>query len=313
MRKTGMFLSLLGGFLIGLGFLALVYAPGQLMKTPLNVDSTTHLSGTAELATASGLQKFPVKAVSITRSDSQKSDDTVVVFVNSNCLVRDEGNPPPCVSNSDPSNRLISASVDTFATDRVTGIAVNDPKYLPADATKHEGLVNKWPFESQKKTYPYWDGLVNAPVDAKYVRTQTVDGLSVYVYDLKVTDAPIQIAEGVPGKYSTTTSVYVEPLTGAIVNQAQHQTQVTNDGKPVLDLTLQFTPQQISTSVKDAQANVSKLNLVRRVIPIVGLVGGAIALAFGIVLTRRGRRTPATAPAPESAPSPAPAASPSSD
>jgi hypothetical protein len=283
-----MFLSLLGGFLIGLGILALVYAPGQLMKTPLNVDSTTRLTGTAELATADGLQKFPVKADSITRADSAKSDGNVVVFVNSSCLVRDEGNPPSCVSNADPSNRLISASVDTFATNRKTAVAVNDPKYLPADATKHEGLINKWPFQSAKKTYPYWDGLTNSSQDATYVGTSKLDGLSVYEYAVKITDAPIQIADGVAGVYNDEKSVFIEPLTGAIINQVEHQTRVTTDGKPVLDLNLAFTPKQISANVDDASANVSKLNLVRHVLPVVGLIGGVIALLVGIFLTRRG-------------------------
>ena len=45
----------------------------------------------------------------------------------------------------------------------MSGLAVNDPKYLPADAEPHEGLVNKWPFEPKKKTYPYWDGTTGAP------------------------------------------------------------------------------------------------------------------------------------------------------
>lgn len=287
-RKLGMLLSLLGGFLIGLGILALVYAPGQLMKTPLNVDSTTHLTGTAQLATAQGLQKFPVKATSITRADSNKSDGKVISFVNSSCLVRDEGTPPTCVSNSDPSNRLISASVDTFAADRKTGLAVNNPKYLPADATPHSGLLNKWPFQAAKKTYPYWDDLTSSSQDAKYVGTSKLDGLSVYEYAVTVTDAPIQIVQDVAGVYNDQKSVFIEPLTGAIINQVDHQTRVTTDGKPVLDLSLAFTPKQIAANVDDASANVTKLNLVRHVLPIVGLIGGVIALLVGLMLTRRG-------------------------
>ena len=289
MRKIGMFLSLLGGFLIGLGILALVYAPGQLMKTPLDVDSTTHLSGEAELQTADGLEKFPVKATSITRANSSKSDGSVVVFVNSSCLVRDEGDPPTCVDNDDPDKRLISASVSDFATDRKSGLAVNDPKYLPANATSYEGLVNKWPFQSTKKTYPYWDDLTESPQDAAFVDTSKIDGLEVYEYSVKITDAPIQIAEGVPGVYNDEKSVFIEPLTGSIINQVDHQTRVTEDGKPVLDLSLKFTDKQIASNVEESKANVSQLNLVRKIVPVVGLVGGVIALAAGLILTRRSR------------------------
>ena len=47
MRKLGMVLAGLGGFLVMLAILAKFYAPGQLMKTPLDVDSTTNAAGEA--------------------------------------------------------------------------------------------------------------------------------------------------------------------------------------------------------------------------------------------------------------------------
>lgn len=289
MRKLGMFLTLLGGFLIVLGIMALAYAPGRLMKTPLNVDTTTRLSGNAALQTATGLEKFPVKAISYTRADSKKSDGNVVSFVSSSCLVRDEGNVPDCVGNDDPQHRLISAGVDTFAANRVTGEAVNDPKYLPANAAKHEGLVNKFPFQSKMQTYGYWDSLTNSTEPAKYTGTTKLSGLEVYKYQINVTNAPIQIAQGVPGTYNDEKTIYVEPLTGAIVKQDDHQSRTTTDGKPVLDLTLGFTDKQVAKSVKDAKANVSQLNLIRKVVPIVGLAGGVLALAVGLILVLRRR------------------------
>ena len=69
-----------------------------------------------------------------------------------------------------------------FATDRHTAMAVNGSHYLPEDAVPHEGLVNKLPFDAQKKTYPYWDDLLQAPVDAVYDRTARSKGLETYVY-----------------------------------------------------------------------------------------------------------------------------------
>jgi hypothetical protein len=44
-----MLLGFLGGFLVMVALLAQFYAPGQLMRTPLDVDSTTRLSGEAAL------------------------------------------------------------------------------------------------------------------------------------------------------------------------------------------------------------------------------------------------------------------------
>src|SRR5690349_17791107 len=131
-RKLGMVLAGLGGFLVMLAILAKFYAPGQLMKTPLDVDSTTNAAGQA--AVGDGATE-PVKGTQLTRADSAKSDDDVIVFVSSSCLIFDRDNAPSCVNADDPDQRLITAGVDNFATDRKTALAVNDPKYLPPDAT----------------------------------------------------------------------------------------------------------------------------------------------------------------------------------
>ena len=189
MRKGfGIGLTVLGGFLVALAVLAQFWAPGQLMKTPLDTDSTTLLDGTAELSDGDGgTNSFPVKAFSVTHADSERSDSEVIVFQNSSCLVKDEGDIDECVSADDPEERLISASTDDFATDRVTAMAVNDPKYLPPSAEAKEGLVNKWPFEAEKKDYLYWDGFAGQAVDAVYDGTEEVDGLEVYdVQDLRL-------------------------------------------------------------------------------------------------------------------------------
>lgn len=284
--KVGAVLAFLGGFLVVLGVLAQVYAPGQLMKTPLDVDSTTRLSGTAEISGAS----TPVKATSITHSDSEKSDDDIVVFQNSSCLVKDEGDVGNCVSADDPQKRLLSASVDDFATDRVTAEAVNDPAYLPADAAPHEGLVNKWPFEAEKKTYPYWNGTVGSAVDAVYDRSETVGGVETYVYRVESSDVPIEIADGVSGLYADSTEIYIEPLTGSIVHQVQHQERTLDDGSPVLVLDLAFTDEQVAANGEDAKSNRDSLNLVTKTAPLIGYAAGIPLLLAGIALMVLNRR-----------------------
>ena len=286
MTKGGAVLSAIGGFLVVVAILASVWAPGALMKTPLDVDQKTDLSGTATLSGETG----PVLAWSITHTNSEKSDDNVVVWENSSCLVKDEGGITECVSADDPQDRLISAGVDNFATDRVTGIAVNDPKYLPAEAEEKQGLVNKWPFQSQKKTYPYWDDLTQQAEDADYARSETVQGLDIYVYTVNISDAPIEIVDGVPGTYDDQKEIWVEPLTGAIVNQIDHQVRTDSDGKTVLDLSLQFTDAEIKASIDDAKANKDKLNLVRHTVPLVGYVVGIPLLLIGLALSFLGRR-----------------------
>lgn len=285
-KKVGTTLSVLGGFLVLVALLGMFYAPGPLMKTPLDVDNTTDLSGTGQL----GGESTPVKAFSVTYTDSEKSDDDVVVWVNSSCLVVDEGDIDGCVSADDPQERLLSATTDNFATDRYTALAVNDPKYLPAEAEEHEGLVNKWPFESEKKTYPYWDNLVGDTVDAVYDRTEEVLGLETYVYKVSISDAPIEITDGVPGTYDDEKEIWVEPVTGAIVDQSDSQVRYGEDGEEALALELSFTDEEVEESVDDAEANASKLNLVTKTVPLIGFVVGIPMALIGIALLVMARR-----------------------
>lgn len=289
MRKLGIVLSVLGGFLVSTALIATFYAPGQVERTPLDVDSKTLLEGEAQLGDD---PSFPVKATSLTRTDSAKSTDDVVVWVSSSCLMQDVGDPPDCVSVDDPQERLISASIDNFATDRHTGLAVNDPDLLPADAEAKEGLVNKWPFNAEKKSYPYWDGTAGAVQTAEYDGEETVEGIETYRYRVVVDDAPIEITDGVDGTYSSEKMIWIEPTTGSIVNQTDSQERVTDEGDNFLTLDLAFTDDQVKQSVADANDNKGILDLVTTTIPLIGFLAGIPLLIAGIALTvLGGRRT----------------------
>lgn len=286
----------LGAFLLVAAVMAVTWAPGVAKRTPIDVDKTTNLEGqAAKLDVESGeLVENPIYVLSITQTDTDASTDDTVVWVSKTCVVVDEGQDPRvCLDGKDP--LLISASIDVFATDRVSAIAVNDAKGLPEDAVPHEGLVNKWPFDSEKKTYPYWDGLVGGTVDAVYDRSEVVEGLDTYVYRVEINDAEIEIAEGVPGTYDDVKEIWVEPRTGAIVNQSDDQQRYLEDGTQVLDLQIEFTEEQVKNDVADTEDNLSTLNLITKIVPLVGFIGGGVCLLAGIFFLLRGRKSRATA------------------
>lgn len=294
MRRIVPLFFFLGGFLMVAGIVAAVYAPGATKKTPLDVNTTIKLEGQGgkvNLATGK-ITPQPLQAVSVTKADSQRSDDKVVAFTNYSCLVIAKDDPADCVPGTDP--RLVTASTDVFATNRVTARAVNDKAYLPADASPHEGVINKWPFGAEKKTYPYWDAVSKQAVDATYDRIEKLDGLESYVYKVTISGAPIQIGKGVNGTYDDVKEIYVDPATGAIVNQTEQQQRTLDDGTKALDLQLAFTAKQVAGNVEEAKANGSSLSLITKVVPIVGIIGGLLLLAVGgfLVMTRgRGQRT----------------------
>lgn len=292
MRKIiGWVLLGLGAFLLVTGLLATLWAPGQVERTPLDVDSTTRLAGDADKYNpASGeIEAIDVKATSITKADSKRSDDDVIVFVNTTCLVIDEGDVPDCVDADDPQARLVSATSDVFSTDRYDALAVNG-KYLPAGAEEKEGLVNKFPFRTEKKDYPYWDGLVGAPVTAEYDSTETLDGLETYKFHILLEETPAEVVEGTQGTYSQDKYIWVEPVTGAIVNQTQHETRTLEDGTVVLDLNLAFTEDQVTASVDEAEDNKGLIDLVTDTLPLIGFIGGIIALLAGAFLVYASRK-----------------------
>ena len=62
-----------------------------------------------------------------------------------------------------------------------------------------------------------------------------------------VTNAKVDVAEGVPGTYSNTTTVNVDPKTGSIVKGGQEQQRFLADGTPVLDLSIVNDDKTITT------------------------------------------------------------------
>ena len=292
-RKVfGLVLLGLGAFLLVMGILGAVWAPGVVKKTPLDVDQHTKLDGVVKkLNPATGeLEENPVKVQSISRVDSNASTDDVAVWVSTACVVIDIDNAPDCVDGDDP--RLVSATTDVFATDRVTAEAVGgDFKGLPADATPHEGLVNKWPFDSEKKDYTYWDGTIGRALPAVYERAETFHGVDTYIYKITATDEPIDIGEGISGTYDQVVEIWVEPKTGAILQQTQDQQRYLDDGTQVLDLKIGFTDKQVDTFVDDAKTNIRLLNILLVWMPIVGIVGGVLGLIAGALLLLSARRS----------------------
>lgn len=290
MRKiiAGVLLGL-GSFLLVTALLTAFWAPGAVKKTPLDTDSTTYLSGEADkLNPATGeVENSAVKATSVTKADSKRSDDEVIVFVNTSCLVINEGDVPDCVDGDDP--RLVTASSDVFATNRKTAQAVNG-RYLPAGSEEKEGLINKWPFNVEKKDYDYWDGLLGEAVTATYSGTQEINDLQTYKFHVEVPETSAEIINDVMGTYSTSKDIYVDPLTGSIVNQTQHEVRTLENGDPVLDLQLAFTEDEVADSVQSAKDSGSQINLLTKTVPLISGILGLVFILLGLFLMLRGDR-----------------------
>ena len=224
----------------------------------------------------------------------------------------------------------ISGAQSRIALDRVSGAAVNWAGQCYAevqlDPTKNTGCTPGsisfagqfylFPFGTEKKTYQYWDSTLRTALPIAYQGEETVGGLKAYRFEQAVPkmDLPADattlggllafLAPGARGgtmNYAADRTLWVEPMTGAIVayRERQHRELVPDNGAPVvlLDATFQYdaaTTKAISDQASDGR---SQILLLGRYLPIGLVVVGVLAVLGGLLLFRR-RRPPAAAAVP---------------
>ena len=89
--------------------------------------------------------------------------------------------------------------------------------------------------------------------------------------------------------------MWIDQVTGAIIDQTETQSRALPSGDVALDLQdLAFTDQTVKDNVSAAKANVSKLSLVA-LVPWISYVLAVIALIGGIILLRNGGKEQTTA------------------
>lgn len=307
-----------GVVLIGLGVFGLlfaglvrfwVYPNGE--KTPLDLDIPIVATGPAQVfdATTGQLQQVELRADRTVKVDSQASDSKNVVVNERLCIVIQRDNPPPCVPATDP--RLLTYTTDRVASDRKSAQAVNDPKYggnVNGDTTiKHTGLTYKWPFHVKKKTYQFFNPDVGVASPATYAGKEKIEGLMLYKFVSVTPTTEADVFKGVPGYYTDTRTVWIDPVTGTIVKGNEHQVRQFRggslDGQTAVDLNLTFDQDTVKFQTKKAKDGRDLIDLVSFWLPLAGLLVGILALAGGVVLLlRRGKRPP-----PSDVPPPPPA------
>jgi heme/copper-type cytochrome/quinol oxidase subunit 2 len=218
------------------------------------------------------------------------------------CVMRDVDDPPQCGDNPrDP--RIVDISTDRVAADRKTAESVNDSKYhenVNGDTgVKHVGLSYKWPFHAKKQTYKFFDPISKQAPDARFIGTEKIGGLNLYKYqaDINNVDLPVDNAQKIPGKYSDTRIVWVDPVTGVIVKGTEHQVRTFADGAPAADITLTFNKTAVDYQLKQAKDGRNKINLLTVWLPLIALVLGIVFLIAGVLIFNRESNRPAEPPA----------------
>ena len=299
-RRVGFVLVFVGLFLLFFGLFERVYVYPRLKKAPLDQYSQPVATGTGSYFNRSPdklreITDAQLKNVRTVRGDVKAGSDEVAVWDSFNSTVdtADQG--------------VITATQERIALDRVTGQSLQ----CCGENPRHQGLTLKFPFDTAKTTYQFWDGPAQRALPAAFTRTEQLNGVTVYRFEQRIDQLDVG-DQDIPGTlagdpaapsvqteiiYSNVKTLWVEPATGIIVKAQQDATQVleTQGGEQVLtliDAVLTYDEATVSANADDAASGARQLRLLGTILPIAALVLGLIALAAGLVLLRspEGRR-----------------------
>ena len=302
-RLLGAVLAGLGAVLFVAGLLVPLYVVPTLAVAPIDQSSITSLEAKDATIFDTATLKPITTDLSVkarTVGDVKASEDaggSTVVWVSTTTVTSSDG-------------VIRSQSVKRAAFDEKTSEAVNccgnfmETEDGVREPVKRSGLMFKFPFYTEKKTYQVWDDTLAKPVTTTYKGTAKVQGHTAWVFENEV-PATVVGSQDVPGSllgqatndnvsadsyYQNHNTYYVEPVTGAIVNQVtetkswysyQGHDLVTTDAK------IAYTPQETKETYDTLGTKASLLGLAHGFLPWVVLIVGLGLMGLGTALGRR--------------------------
>jgi hypothetical protein len=328
----------LGAALLIAALLLWTYTTSRITKIPLDLDTTLISDGNGTALDPASMagdhyvvnQNVPLVSQQQISVESPANADVVTLQVGS--TVRR--------SDKQKDTGLLLAIVDTVTLNRKTAMAVSDETHPGGSVQKprtvndespptnialpHEGLSYRFPFHTEKKTYPYFDPIAQKAYDANYQGQDDVNGLSTYRFtqnvgydaDGKLVD-PVKYPSlyandddgkvtasaamwGVPGDnpdekitmtryYAAQRTFWVDPVSGTIVKEQEHANHyfARDPLKPevtIADYKVTSNEETIESQVNAARDERDRLALWSRVLPITFTAAGLIALIGGAVL-----------------------------
>jgi hypothetical protein len=203
-----------------------------------------------------------------------------------------------------------SQSAKRAAFDQTTSEAVNccgsfiETEQGVRREVKRSGLMFKFPFDTEKKTYQLWDDTLGKAVTTTYKGTAKVLGHTTYKFENEVPATVVGTRE-VPGSvlgqesndnvaadsyYQNHNTYYVEPVTGAIVNQVTDTKAWFSYGGQDLvttEATIAYTPKEIRETYDTLGSQPTLLSLAAGFLPWLVAVIGLGMIGFGGVMGRR--------------------------
>lgn len=283
----------LGAFAVVAGAVAIFWGNDAAYRIPMNTDSYTRLTGQASGALAKSDTPVPVTYIVHTQVDPKRSNGDVIAMEQTSCMATttdyciDAGGKFVLAANDDS---IVNIGHNKFALDRRTGEPVESQAKYVADAElvkPYQGVVVKFPFDTKRKDYKYWDGTLGHAVTARYRGQKTIDGLETYRFDISIPSTRAEIATNTRGTYSASQSLWVDPKTGSFIDQDARQTVALADETKLLDTAVSYTDSTVKHNVATAKSNGRSLFLIGTIARIVAPALGVVLIVVGLLLLRR--------------------------
>jgi hypothetical protein len=188
----------------------------------------------------------------------------------------------------------------------------------------HEGLVLKFPFGTEKKEYKFWDTTTRKAFPIQYKAEDKLYGLKVYKFEQVIPKQKLLQAKQleVPGKlvgetaaavpvdrtYQNTRTLWIEPVTGAIIKGEEKQlASLEVNDEPRLtatEVTIAYDDATVKKNVEGAKqdgvdeggykAKAAQLHLIGFWVPLISLIIGLLLLGLVVAAQLRSRPSVAT-------------------
>ena len=334
----------LGAALLIAALLLSTYTSSRIAKIPLDIDATLVSDGTGTALDSASLsgdhvvvnQNVPMVSQQQISVESPANADVVTLQVGSSVRRTDK----------QKDTGLLLAIVDTVTLNRKTAMAVADDTHTGGSVQKprafgdenpptaiqlrHDGLSYRFPYHTEKKTYPYFDPIAQKAFDVNYDSQEDVNGLTTYRFTQNVgynpdgklvtpvvypslypgnedgkvtTSAAMWGLPGDPAEQITMTRYYaaqrtfwVDPVSGTIVKQTEHANHyyARDPIKPevtLIDYKLTSNEETVESQVNSARDERDRLSLWSRVLPITFTAVGLVSLIGGGLLASFSLRT----------------------
>jgi hypothetical protein len=301
-RVLGTALTGLGAFFLVLALLLRFVLPGQVIKWPLNEYQKTTLTGHGVSYFSQGQLKeingVDAQATITVEGDVAAGSSSTAVW-NEFTAVQDTTNGAP-----------IQYVQQRSAFDRRSGLIVDccgayiNVSNVGTINGRQSGLAYVWPVGTQPTTYQVFDPILGRPAPYRYTGTATTGGMTSYKFVEQETNqqfatqsVPGQLV-GQPGQPSVTlpeyltetNTVWVDPTTGAPLDETENRTLALEDSTGATRLilfkgVLSATPGDVTSVVNKTNSTHQRIEVIEDIGPLVTVLLGIILLVVGITLT----------------------------